>query len=99
MAFESRGWWEATTGLAQANAEKLSVRHIVFGHTPSALGPTGEMALGEDGVLIRIDTGMSPAVDDSEGALLQVIHDGAEDVATELRADGTTSELWRGPSH
>lgn len=94
---EARSWWEATAGLAKANATQLGARHIVFGHTPSALGPTGAIAVAEDGVLFRIDTGMSPAVDDSEGALLRVTHDGDSEVATELRADGTARELWRGP--
>jgi hypothetical protein len=94
---EARSWWQSSNGLAAQDAAALGVAHIVFGHTPDALGPRGSIATGEAGVLIRIDTGMSPAVDDSEGALLQIVHQGGDEVATELRADGTTTPVWRGP--
>ena len=95
---EARDWWKASPGLARRDADALGVAHIVFGHTPDALGAPGRIAMGENGVLFRIDTGMSPAVDDSEGALLEVRHDGTDEVARELRADGSTHELWRGPA-
>ncbi len=95
---EARDWWTASAGLASETATALSVAHIVFGHTPDALGPRGNIAIGEDGVLFRIDVGMSPAVDDSAGALLEVIHAGNLEVATELRAEGGRRELWRGPA-
>ena len=94
---EARAWWKSA-GAARANADALSVAHIVFGHTPDALGARGAIATGEGGLLFRIDVGMSPAVDDSDGALLEITHDGADEVATELRADGQVRELWRGPS-
>ncbi|MCX5743763.1 MAG: metallophosphoesterase [Proteobacteria bacterium] len=95
---EARAWWEASVGRARAEADALDVAHLVFGHTPDALGPRGAIAVGEAGVLFRIDVGMSPAVDDSAGALLAIVHDGLDDVATELRPDGGTRALWRGPS-
>ena len=94
---EARAWWEASAGVAQTNATALGVSHFVFGHTPDALGARGAIALGESGLLFRIDVGMSPAVDDSAGALLEVAHAGADEVASELRADGHATELWRGP--
>jgi hypothetical protein len=93
---EARDWWQPA-GVAQADLAALGVDHIVFGHTPSALGPSGAIAIDTSGALFRIDVGMSPAVDDSKGALLRITHDGADEVATELRADGTTRALWRGP--
>ena len=95
---DARDWWKAPTGVAQRNALALEVAHIVFGHTPDALGPSGSIAVAENGVLFRIDTGMSPAVNDSRGALLEVLHDGPDEVARELRADGSTRDLWRGPA-
>ena len=95
---EARAWWESAPGLAQRDADALAVAHIVFGHTPDALGPRGAIATGEGGVLFRIDVGMSPAIDDSAGALLEIIHDSNNEVATELRADGQRSALWRGAS-
>ena len=94
---EARSWWQASNGLAARDAAALGVGHLVFGHTPDALGPRGSIATGEAGVLMRIDTGMSPAVDDSQGALLEIVHTGGDEVATELRADGTTTPVWRGP--
>ena len=95
---EAREWWTASDATAKDNADALSVAHIVFGHTPDALGPRGAIATGENGLLFRIDVGMSPAVDDSAGALLEISHAGSVEVATELRADGVKRELWRGPA-
>ncbi len=95
---EARDWWTTPAGIAKDNADALSVAHIVFGHTPDALGPRGAIATGENGLLFRVDVGMSPAVDDSAGALLQISRDGSGEVATEVRADGVRRELWRGPS-
>lgn len=95
---EARGWWETSANVALADATALAVAHLVFGHTPDALGPAGAIAVGEGGVLFRIDVGMSPAVDNSEGSLLEVVHDGSAEVATELRADGSRVPLWRSPA-
>ncbi|MEO8845385.1 MAG: metallophosphoesterase [Kofleriaceae bacterium] len=95
---EARAWWEGAAGLATTSADALGVSHVVFGHTPDALGPRGAIATGESGVLFRIDVGMSPAVDDSAGSLLAITHDAADELATELRADGGIVELWRGPA-
>lgn len=94
----AREWWLAPDRAAKDSADALAVAHIVFGHTPDALGPRGAIATGENGLLFRIDVGMSPAVDDSAGALLEISHAGSVEVATELRADGVKRELWRGPA-
>lgn len=94
---EARTWWESSSGIARREADAMGVSHIVFGHTPDALGPRGTIVTAQNGLLFRIDVGMSPAVDDSRGALLEVTHDSADEVATELRADGKAREVWRGP--
>lgn len=93
---ESREWY-ADPSIAPRNASALGVGHIVFGHQPSALGPRGKIATAQDGLLFRIDCGMSPDVDDSPGRLLRVRADGELDVAESLAPDGAVHELWRGP--
>jgi hypothetical protein len=70
--------------------------HIVFGHDPNALGPKGAIAVGPDGVLFRVDTGMSPGVDDSKGYLLRLTRDGYQDVAEALDHHGVSEEIWSG---
>ena len=94
---ESRDWYSASSSTAADNASALGVVHIVFGHTPSALGARGAIATSTDGVLYRIDCGLSPDVDDSTGRLLRIhIHAGTESV-DELDPSGhvraLTSEL------
>jgi hypothetical protein len=89
---EARDWWDAPSGVAQTNADALGVAHLVFGHTPDALGPPGAIATSSD-LLFRIDVGMSPAVNDSDGALLGVTHTATGEAAVELRADGTSRSL------
>ncbi len=95
---ESRAWWDAAADVASTNAAALGVGHVVFGHTPDALGARGAIAVGPSGLLFRIDVGMSPAVNDSDGALLAITHAGTQDVATQLDAAGLATELWRGPA-
>ena len=87
---ESRSWWDASPDVAQANATALGVEHIVFGHTPDALGPAGAIATSQANLLFRIDVGMSPVVNDSHGALLFVTRSG---VAVELGPDGSSRPL------
>jgi hypothetical protein len=50
------------------------------------------------GRLFLIDVGMSPAIDDSQGALLLIDRQGAQDVAAALDASGARREVWRGPA-
>jgi hypothetical protein len=91
---ESRAWYSSPTTASQA-ATALGVKHIVFGHDPSALGPRGKIARGPGDVLLRIDCGMSPDVDDSTGKLLRITQSGANDVVDELDASGTARSLFQ----
>jgi hypothetical protein len=91
---EQRAWYE-DPAVAPANARALGVRHIVFGHDPNALGPRGSIAVAQQGVLLRIDCGMSPVVNDSEGCVLRVRHEGDVAIAEELRVGAPPRELLR----
>ena len=93
---ESRGWYSADAATASGYASALGAQHIVFGHQPDALGPRGEIAVGYGGALFRIDCGMSPDVDDSQGRMLRVRRDVSVDVAESLNPDGSVHEIWRG---
>ncbi len=92
---EARGWY-SDPSIAPRYTAALDVTHIVFGHQPSALGPTGEIAMGAEGTLFRIDCGMSPVVNDSDGRMLRVRAEGDVDIAESLQPDGSAREIWRG---
>jgi hypothetical protein len=92
---EARDWWTASAGVVATNARALGVQHFVFGHTPSALGARGAIALDGQAALFRIDCGMSPGVGDSQGSLLRVRVDAGHEVAEALTADGQVRVLWR----
>jgi hypothetical protein len=92
---ESRGW-ATDAGRVAANLAGVGAEHLVMGHDPHALGPAGAIAATSDASVLRVDCGMSPDVDDSRGALLRVRHEGADDVAEALDADGGVTLLWRG---
>jgi hypothetical protein len=94
---ESRGWYASDSAVARHYAEALGARHIVFGHQPDALGRRGEIAVGFEGALFRIDCGMSPDVDDSHGRMLRIRREDAVEVAESLNPDGSVREIWRGP--
>jgi hypothetical protein len=94
---EARDWWTASSGVAAANARALDVAHFVFGHTPSALGAHGAIALNGAAALVRIDCGMSPGVDDRRGSLLRVRVEGGRELAESLAADGRVQVIWRAP--
>jgi hypothetical protein len=93
---ESRSWYAADATIAARYAQSVGASHIVFGHDPNALGPTGAIAIAQGGALMRIDCGMSPDVNYSQGALLRVRFDGVNDIAEQLAANGTVSLLWMG---
>lgn len=93
---ESQGWYNDDDGIGARYAAAVNAQHIVFGHDPHALGPDGEISTGQEGALFRIDTGMSPAVDYSEGEALRVRRSGGLDIAEALAADGTIRSLWSG---
>src|SRR5262249_10912262 len=91
---EARDWYTGDDGIGARYAAALGAKHIVFGHDPHALGPEGSIALAQGGALFRIDCGMSPDVDYSEGALLRITRAGGQETAEALSADGSTSTLW-----
>ena len=92
---EGRDWY-ADPAVAAANARALGVGHIVFGHDPNALGARGSIAVGQGGLLLRVDCGMSPVVNDSEGRMLRVRREGGVEIAEELASAGAPRELFRG---
>ncbi len=94
---EARDWWTSAPGVVATNARALGLEHFVFGHTPSALGARGAIALNGEAALARIDCGMSPGVDDSHGALLRIRLEGGLTIAEALTADGHVRVLRRAP--
>jgi hypothetical protein len=90
---ESRDWYDARA----ANAQALAVEHIVVGHDPNVLGPAGKIAITSDGLLLRIDCGMSPDVGDSEGKLLRVRTKAGKEIAESLDATADAKVVWRAP--
>lgn len=93
---ESQEWFKSDPDVGWQYADALGALHIVFGHDPKALGPAGLIAVDSDGVLFRIDTGMSPAVDYGEGEILRIRSDGKTDTADALDASGGVTTLWTG---
>jgi hypothetical protein len=90
---EARDWY-ADPAVTVANAAALGVDHIVFGHDPNALGARGAIAVAQDTRLLRIDCGMSPTVNDSEGRVLRIRREGAVEIAEELGV-ASARELFR----
>ena len=93
---ESRDWFDADPSVGGRAARAVGADHVVFGHSPHALGANGDIAIAEAGALFRIDCGMSPDVDYSLGVVLRVRHEGGVEVAEALPATGAPRELWRG---
>ncbi len=92
---EARDWY-ADPAVAVTNAAALGVDHIVFGHDPKALGPRGAIAVAQDAKLLRIDCGMSPIVNDSDGRVLRIRREGPVEIAEELGV-ASSRELFRAP--
>jgi hypothetical protein len=93
---ESRGWYAGDDATAMRYGAALGAKHIVFGHQPDALGPRGQIAVAYAGALFRIDCGMSPDVDDSQGRMLRVRREEALEIAESLDPEGSAHEVWRG---
>jgi hypothetical protein len=89
---ESRDWFNEASAVADANT-MLGVDHIVFGHSPHALGADGTIAVGNDGAVLRIDCGMSPGVDYSKGEVLRIRTESGASVADAISASGTARQL------
>jgi hypothetical protein len=91
---EAQSWFVDDSTIGARYASAVSAQHIVFGHDPGAIPPHGRIGVTQDGALFRIDCGMSPGVDYSDGALLRVTQAPSGDVADALLPDGTVTRLW-----
>jgi hypothetical protein len=91
----ARRWWRRP-GALDANLRALGVRHIVFGHDPSVT--RGVVTPKKGGRLFAIDVGMSPAIDDSPGAVLRITRQHGDEQAESETARGERTILWRGPA-
>jgi hypothetical protein len=69
---EARSWWTSASVSPAAYAQAVSSRHIVMGHDPHALGAKGDIAESPSAAIYRIDCGMSPDVNYSDGRLLRI---------------------------
>jgi hypothetical protein len=71
---EAEHWWETDNPAATVdrNLIALDAGHLVFGHDPGALPSRGSIGSLLSGRLFLIDTGMSPIINDSQGALLLI---------------------------
>jgi hypothetical protein len=67
---EARDWWSKS--VLKDDLAALGAKHIVMGHDPNAFSEKGMIAAHFEGRLVHIDTGLSPAVDNSKGLLLRV---------------------------
>jgi len=91
---EAQKWWKK--GNLDANLAGVQAHHIVFGHDPGAFDQPGRIAQQMRGKLFLIDVGMSPAVDYSKGALLQIHRAaGAEEVSS-IDPSGRKTPVWKG---
>jgi hypothetical protein len=90
---EARHWDQAGDTIGATYARAVGAEHIVFGHEPNALGPTGSIQQAQKRTLFRIDCGMSPDVNYSAGALLRVRQEFGLDVVESLEADGAVRRI------
>lgn len=95
---ESIGWFRASDATGQLYAQTLGAQHIVFGHDPGGFGSSkSKIGVDAGGVLFRIDCGLSPNIDYSDGKLLRVRRDMGLEIAESLDHDGQVTVLWSGP--
>jgi hypothetical protein len=97
---ESRDWYASSSpgmSVVDQNLKALGAAHIVFGHDPNAFGVKGLVYAPPSffGKLFRLDAGLGAG--DSNGQLLRVRHDGADEVAEAILPDGKVHPLFRGP--
>jgi hypothetical protein len=90
---ESKSWYDARA----VNVLALGVQHLVIGHQPNAVGPAGTIAITPDGLLLRIDCGMSPDVNYGQGQLLRVRTVAGKELAESLDSTGLVKVVWRAP--
>lgn len=92
---ESRNWFAADATIGGRYAKAIPAKHIVFGHDPGSIAPKGAVGVVQNGALFKIDCGMSPDVNDSQGYLLRITHESGGDVVTAMAFDGTVSSIWK----
>jgi hypothetical protein len=93
---EAQLWWQTGDPKAtiDANLFALPARHLVFGHDPDVLSTRGSMGQLYDARLFLIDTGMSPIVNDSQGALLLIERDGTTTTASAAFPTGAPGLIY-----
>ncbi|MFO0757481.1 MAG: metallophosphoesterase [Byssovorax sp.] len=95
---ESIGWFRASASIGQTYAGVLGVQHIVFGHDPGGIGDSKKhIGVDADAVLFRIDCGLSPNIDYSDGKLLRVRRESGMEIAESLTPDAIAVVLHSGP--
>jgi len=95
---EAETWWETADPIATVDAclDGLPAKHLVFGHDPAALGQKrGGVGQLMDGRLFPVDAGMSPAVNDSQGALLLIERDAAGTVVSAAFPAGPPGAIFQ----
>jgi hypothetical protein len=93
---EAQLWWATADPKAtiDANLFALPAKHLVFGHDPNVLATRGSLGQLYDARLFLIDTGMSPIVNDSQGALLLIERDGASTTASAAFPTGAPGLIY-----
>jgi len=93
---EAQLWWATADPKAtiDANLFALPAKHLVFGHDPNVLTTRGSLGQLYDARLFLIDTGMSPIVNDSQGALLLIERDGASTTASAAFPTGAPGIIY-----
>jgi hypothetical protein len=95
---EAQQWWANGTdsvALIDRNLAAIGATHFVFGHDPAAFGKRGSTGEKLMGRLFSLDVGMSPAVNDSEGALLLIERTSSSVTASVMLPNGSKSLLYR----
>jgi len=99
-----RPWVESGPGhdartLLRSYTAALGVKHIVQAHQHAAIvfsdgvrRKKGQM-FQRDGLLFLVDTGMSEGVNDSDGAVMRIRQEPAEE-AIAICADGSRTKIW-----
>jgi hypothetical protein len=87
-------WYDDHDSTASKNADALGVSHFVFGHNPHAFDARGKVKAKKHGLLVKIDTGMTPLVSDSHGALLHIARRNGALVADSIDHHGDAEQIW-----
>ncbi len=93
---EAEKWWETSNpaGTVDRNLIALDAQHLVFGHDPGALSSRGSIGHLLQGRLFVIDTGMSPIVNDSQGALLLIERGAQETMVSVAFPNGVPAPIF-----